>query len=243
MLKNWIFCLSLVSILLLSKSLFAQTDVPLTSEEITKLVNPDQKKWRNLFVNIGSEFVDDYAINSVLFAQDVPVIPTNLFYLGVGFSYRNQEFKDTFEVELGFNLATSEEEEFDFGNNYNEVQFQLRYERRFLDVQSAFFSAGLQVKYLFANLDVYPIENSVNIDELTTSANNTSIQNQALFLGPSFSFNWINPNSDRLMLRVILNYDFNLYNTDWEAQYGTTINSLNEDASRSSIRLLIPLYF
>ncbi|GGE25799.1 hypothetical protein [Psychroflexus planctonicus] len=241
--KNWIFRLSLVSILLLSKSLFAQTDVPLTSEEITKLVNPDQKKWRNLFVNVGGEFVDDYAINSVLFAQDVPVIPTNLFYLGVGFSYRNQEFKDTFEVELGFNLATSEEEEFNYGNNYNEVQFQLRYERRFLDVKSAFFSAGLQAKYLFANLDIYPIETSVNIDELTTSANNTSIQNQALFLGPSFSFNWINPNSDRLMLRVILNYDFNLYNTDWEAQYGTTINSFNEDASRSSIRLLIPLYF
>ena len=241
--KNWIFRLSLVSILLLSKSLFAQTDVPLSNEDIAKLVNPDQKKWRNLFVNFGGEFLEEQAINSVLFQQDIPVIPTNLFYMGLGFSYRNQEFKDTFEAELGFNFTTNEEDEFSFGNTYNEVQLQFRYERKFTEIESAFFSAGVQAKYLYANLDVYPDETSVQIDELTTSANNTSIQHQAFFLGPSFSFNWINPNTDRLMLRVILNYDFNLYAGDWSARYGNTINSFSEDASRYSIRMLIPLYF
>lgn len=243
MLKNWIFLLLLFPILLISKNIFAQTEAPLSNEEITKLVNPDQKKWRNLFVNFGGEFLEKQSINSVLAAQEIPVVPANLFYAGVGFSYRNQEFKDTFEAELGFNFARSEEDEFSFGNTYNEVQLQFRYERKFAEIQSAFFSAGVQTKLLFAGMDIYPDDSTTDLDELTDSQNNLSLQHQAFFLGPSFSFNWINPNTERLVLRIILNYDFNLFTNRWEARYGNAINSFKENGSRYSLRMLIPLYF
>jgi len=223
--------------------LSAQIEAPLTNEEITQLVNPDQKKWRNLFLNLGGEILEKRAINSVLVAQQIPEISSNLVYMGVGFSYRNQDFLDTFEVELGFNFTNSEDEELNFDNAFSEVQLQLRYERKFAEMKSAFFSAGLQAKYLFTSLDVFPNDSTVNLDELTVSPNNITLQHQAFFLGPSFSFNWISQNNNRLLLRLIMNYDFNLYAEDWNAQYGNTLNSFSENGSRYSIRLLIPLYF
>ncbi len=237
--------IGLMIILSLTSSIhtFAQISAPLTTEDVVKLVNPDEKKWRNVFVSIGGEFVEEYAINTVLFDQEVPTLPTSLFYLGAGFSYRNQDFLDTFEAELGFNFTNNEEDELDFGSTYNEIQIQLRYERKLAEIETSFFSGGLQAKYALSNLDIYPLNTFADLNELTSQQNTTAIQLQTFFIGPSFSFNWINPNADRLMLKIMLNYDFNLVAGEWESQYGETLNTFNEDAPRFSIRLQIPIYF
>lgn len=242
-LKNG-FCFAVVLFFFFEIStLTAQVEAPLTNDEIGKLINPDQKKWRNLFVNFGADFIEKQAINSPLLAQDIPLIPTELLYLGIGYSFRTQDYLDTFETELGFNYATSEETDLNFGNTYNEVQFQLRYERKFASFNSTYFSAGLQAKYLYARLAIFPVDAVVNLENVNASPNNTALQHQAFFVGPSIAFNWINPKNDRLLLRVIMNYDFNWYAENWAARYGSTLNSFPQDSSRYSLRLLIPLYF
>ena len=221
----------------------AQNQAALTPEEITKLVNPDEKKWRNIFISFGGEFVENFNINNSLINQEIAVLPTNLFYVGIGLSYRNQDYLNTFEAELGFNFANNEADNLDIGSAYNEFQLQLRYERKFAEIESAFFSAGLQAKGMFAGLDIFLKDALVNIDNLNNASNNASLQHQALFLGPSVSFKWVNPNTERLVLQVMMNYDFNLYANKWKSNYGKVLNSFKEDATRFSIKMLIPLYF
>jgi hypothetical protein len=243
MTKNWVCSIWIILFLFEVKFLHAQNEVPLTNTEIESLVNPDQKKWRNVYLSLGGEFIDKHSINSNLLAQEIPEIADDLFYFGLGFSYRNQDFLDTFESELGFNFANNTNADSDFGNSYTELQLQLRYERKLAELKSAFFAIGLQGKYVFAGLDLYPENAEVNLDALSCSPNNTSLQHQALFFGPSFSFNYIHGDNNRLLLRMMVNYDFNLYAGNWEAEYGTIVNSFKENSARFSIKLIIPLYF
>jgi len=229
-----------LTISLVGQFLYSQSSTA-SEQEIQQLISKSQGKsiWESFFLSFGLGLIDSPKINTFLEEQDLASINENGLLIGLGFSFR---ISDNDFLDLEMNLNTSRNREENFGNSFSELGIHLHYHREILQLDEAYsFSLGAQASYVDTNMELYQRNQSFDLSENGFNGNRLSFSYPSFRLGPSLMFNWQDANSGKIFMKIQLQYEINLYSSNWDIDDGQLSNRINEKFNRFNLKLILPL--
>ncbi|MCH8535612.1 MAG: hypothetical protein LAT51_11130 [Flavobacteriaceae bacterium] len=212
-----------------------------TEQEIQQALTQSQGKsiWESFYMSFGLGLIDSPKINEVLAQQEMAEIDETGILIGVGFSFRLSD-EDFLDLEMNLNSSSNREE--NFGNSFSELGIHLHYHREILQLEDAYsFSIGAQASYADVNIDLYNRQQEFDLSNLEFPGNRIELNYPAFRLGPSFTFNWKDPNSGKVFMKIQMQYEFNIYSSNWKINDAQLNNSFNERLNRFNLKLILPL--
>lgn len=212
-----------------------------TEQEIQQIIANSQGKsiWESFFLSFGLGLIDSPKINSVLEEQELASIDQNGLLIGLGFSFKISE--NNF-IDLEMNLNTTRNREENFGNSFSELGIHLHYHKEVLQLEDTYsFSLGAQASYVDTNMELYQRNQSFNFTDNSFSGNRISFSYPSFRLGPSLMFNWQDANSGKIFMKIQLQYEINIYSSNWKIDDGQLENRINENYNRLNLKLILPL--
>jgi len=195
-------------------------------KEKTKFVKDSlqcKKVNSNMYIGLGGQ-IQDLNIDTLLRSQGLAEIGSFLPELTAGINVFGEKFSA--DAELGVTYAKPEKN----GNETQYISYSARGRVHYnvVNKKSFAFTTGLNLAFTNSQLDIYSSSNVIDLNDLNPASNSghVSIKNKMFYVGPSASVYLFK--GYKFPIRLNAGYEFGLSRGQWDTDYGSVINSVNE---------------
>lgn len=181
----------------------------------------------NFYFGFGVNVVGDYKINDKLKATGMPEIVNTLPEFTFGFNYDNGDdsnFYHDLELSAGYMDKKTSTDRMQATIMYGRVRPQYK----FVNTDSYFFSAGLDLTYSQAYINLYSRGNTIDLDDLNpgTHTGHIAMRSGQFALGPAVALGLFQKHV--FPIRINAGYNIGLSKGKWKSDFANVANSVNE---------------
>lgn len=181
----------------------------------------------NFYFGFGVNVVGDYKINDKLKASDMPEIATTLPEFTFGFNYDNGD-ETNFYHDLEFSIGYVDKKTTEDRMKATVAYGRLRPQYKFVNTDSYFFSAGLDLVYSQTYINLYSRGNTIDLDDLNpgTHTGHIAMRSGQFALGPAVALGLFQ--NKTFPIRINAGYNIGLSKGKWKSDFASVTNSVNE---------------
>lgn len=180
--------------------------------------------------------VTDYDFNKKLANSSLPEINEGVFELSLGVTNMNDHFVSDLEWNTDYygDKKTT-------GERVRTLSTGIKWRPQYIIFKKggSFFSAGLDLSYVYNTVNIFTRGNTIDLDNLNpaTHTGHISLYNNNIYLGPSASFGILSNKEDSF--RITTGYEWNIARASWKSEYADVLNTVKENGQgRFYIKLI-----